>query len=226
VASRDEIFAGIAPSYSGWRHFGLVNAMALALIVSALALVRAPTVAELALVPAAFLFANWGEWQLHRDVLHRRVRGFGVLYERHALTHHVAFHHDTMAAPSPREWRWVLFPAPALVGLVALVAPVALVLARLWSRNAGLLFLATGVGFYLLYEWCHLSYHQPEASFVGRLALVRVLRRHHQRHHHPALAKRYNFNVTFPIWDRVRGTVAPAEAIARADEEIARGERA
>jgi sterol desaturase/sphingolipid hydroxylase (fatty acid hydroxylase superfamily) len=140
--------------------------------------------------------------------------------------HHVAFHHDTMAAPSPREWRWVLFPAPAFLGLLVAVAPIALGLGFGWSRNAGALFGLTGVSFYLLYEWCHLSYHQPPSSFVGRNPLVRLLRRHHQRHHDPALAKRYNFNVTFPIWDYVRGSVAPAERAAETDRDASLGESA
>jgi sterol desaturase/sphingolipid hydroxylase (fatty acid hydroxylase superfamily) len=219
MASRAEIFAGISPRYSGWRHFVLVNAMAAAALAGALWLIRSPSWLELAMVPAAFLFANALEWHLHRSVLHQRVRGFQVVYERHALVHHVAFRHDTMAAPSSREWRWVLFPAPAFLGLLALVAPLGLAICFAWSRNAGALFFATGVSFYLLYEWCHLSYHQPESSWVGRRALVRVLRKHHQRHHHPALARRYNFNVTFPIWDYVRGSVAPSDAAERADAE-------
>jgi hypothetical protein len=219
MGRREEIFGGISPRYSGWRHFVLVNAMAAVALGVALWLVHSPSWAELAMVAAAFLFANASEWHLHRGVLHHRVPGFQLLYERHALMHHVAFHHDTMAAPSPREWRWVLFPAPAFLGLLALVAPIGLGLGFAWSRNAGALFVATGVGFYLLYEWCHLSYHQPESTWVGRRALVRVLRRHHQRHHHPALARRYNFNVTFPIWDYVRGSVAPTDAAERADAE-------
>jgi len=221
VASREQIFAGIPASYNGWRHFLVVNAMAACAIGVAVWLVRAPSWRELLTIPIAFILINAGEWQLHKDVLHRRVPLFAALYQRHALTHHVAFHHDTMAAPSPREWRWVLFPAPAFFGMVATLVPPSLLTGWLVSRNAGALVAATGVGFYLLYEWCHLSYHQPEGTWVGDLALVRVLRRHHQRHHHPALAKRYNFNVTFPIWDWVRGTVAPSEAVARADEEIA-----
>jgi sterol desaturase/sphingolipid hydroxylase (fatty acid hydroxylase superfamily) len=220
VARRDEIFAAIPPSYNGWLHFLGVNAMAWAAIGGALHFVRAPSVAELLVVPLAFLFANAGEWQLHKGVLHRRVRGLGALYERHALTHHVAFHHDTMAAPSTREWRWVLFPAPALLGMLVGISPIVALLWASWSRNAGLLFAVTAVSFFLLYEWCHLSYHQPEESWVGRLGLVRVLRRHHQRHHHPALAKRYNFNVTFPIWDLVRGSMAPPDAVERADREM------
>jgi sterol desaturase/sphingolipid hydroxylase (fatty acid hydroxylase superfamily) len=223
VSRRDEIFASIPPSYSGARHFAIVNALGAAALAAPLYLLRSPTAADLLAVPVAFLLISLGEWELHRNVLHRRVRGLELLYQRHALTHHVAFHHDTMAAPSAREWRWVLFPAPAFLGMMLAVAPVGALFALAWGRNAGLLFFATGAAFYLLYEWCHLSYHLPPDSRVGRLPLVVALRRHHQRHHHPALAKRYNFNVTFPIWDLLRGTLAPRDAEARADEEIAAG---
>jgi sterol desaturase/sphingolipid hydroxylase (fatty acid hydroxylase superfamily) len=36
---------------------------------------------------------------------------------------------------------------------------------------------------------------------------VRILRRHHAIHHDPRLMQRYNFNVTVPLWDWVRGTI-------------------
>jgi sterol desaturase/sphingolipid hydroxylase (fatty acid hydroxylase superfamily) len=36
---------------------------------------------------------------------------------------------------------------------------------------------------------------------------VRALRRHHAVHHDPELMQRWNFNVTVPLWDLVRGTI-------------------
>jgi sterol desaturase/sphingolipid hydroxylase (fatty acid hydroxylase superfamily) len=57
------------------------------------------------------------------------------------------------------------------------------------------------------YEWLHLAYHLPADSFIGRRWLIARLRRHHALHHDPRLMQKWNFNVTFPIWDRVRGTV-------------------
>ena len=218
---RAEIFASIPDSYSGTRHFALTNALALSLLVPAIALLRSPSLEELAFVPLFFLVANAGEWALHKYILHRRVRGFGLLYERHALTHHTAFHHDTMSAPSRREWRWVLFPAPAFFGLAALVVPIGALLWIAVARNVGLLWIVVGVGFFWLYEWCHLSYHLPDDGTIGRLWLVRVLRRHHQSHHHPALAKKWNFNVTFPITDLLAGTIAREERAATTSPESA-----
>lgn len=218
MSQRAAIFAAISPGYSGLRHFFLVNALALPVIGGALWQVRAPSLGALLVVPLALLIANYAEWALHRYLLHRRVPAFRLLYERHAVMHHGAFHHDSMAAPTPREWRWVLFPLPALLALLTLVGPLAALLGR-FSPNGGWLLLACWTGFYLLYEWCHLSYHQPPQSFVARLWLVRVLRRHHQRHHHPRYAKRYNFNVTVPLFDWIRGTALPRSLAAEVTRE-------
>ena len=60
-----------------------------------------------------------------------------------------------------------------------------------------------------LYEWLHFGYHVPADSPIGRLPLVAALRRHHQTHHDPALMASWNFNITFPIGDRLFGTSHP-----------------
>ena len=67
--------------------------------------------------------------------------------------------------------------------------------------------MATAVAYVLSYEWLHLAHHLPAEGAIGRLRVARWARRHHQRHHEPHLMHRWNFNVTVPLWDRVRGTV-------------------
>jgi sterol desaturase/sphingolipid hydroxylase (fatty acid hydroxylase superfamily) len=71
--------------------------------------------------------------------------------------------------------------------------------------------------FFLSYEWLHLSYHLPKESFIGRLGIVALLREHHRRHHDPRLMKRWNFNVTVPVFDWIRGTVWSPEREAARD---------
>jgi sterol desaturase/sphingolipid hydroxylase (fatty acid hydroxylase superfamily) len=71
----------------------------------------------------------------------------------------------------------------------------------------------------LSYEWLHLAYHLPPDGRIGRLRAVAVLRRHHATHHATHLMNRWNFNVTVPLWDWVRGTIhhdvpAPAQPVA------------
>ena len=41
---------------------------------------------------------------------------------------------------------------------------------------------------------------------MARLPLLSRLRRHHQAHHDPKRMGRYNFNITFPLCDRLLGT--------------------
>jgi hypothetical protein len=79
-------------------------------------------------------------------------------------------------------------------------------LALLASPNVGYLFALTSIGYFLNYEWLHFSYHTAEDSWIARLPGVATLRRHHTLHHDQALMSHYNFNITYPITDWLRGT--------------------
>jgi hypothetical protein len=139
--------------------------------------------------------------------MHHRRRGLGLLFERHTAQHHRFFTHDAMAYESSRDFQMVLFPPVMLLFFLGGVAgPIALLLRFAWSANAGLLFAATGTAYFLTYEWLHFAYHLDASSWVGRLPLMATLRRHHTRHHDPALMSRWNFNITFPIADALLGT--------------------
>src|SRR5688572_33474569 len=37
------------------------------------------------------------------------------------------------------------------------------------------------MGYVVTYEWLHLSYHLPPSSFIGRLGVIRFMRRHQDR---------------------------------------------
>src|SRR5438128_1561290 len=174
------------------------------MIAAALWLVRDLQPWQLAVLPAAFLVLNAGEWRIHRDMLHKRTPPLEVLYDRHTPEHHMIFVTEDMAIRSPREFRLVLIP---FYGILAAAASARAIPALLWwlgQRNAGLLFFVVAVGYTVLYEWLHLSYHLPESSLIGRL--VAPLRRHHATHHDPQLMQKWNFNVTIPLWDWVRRT--------------------
>jgi hypothetical protein len=193
--------------YNPWLHLATPSAFGLAVIALSVWLVRGLAWWELAAVPATFVLANVNEWRAHKYLLHRRSRLAPVLYDRHTPQHHVIYVTGDMAIRSNKEFGLVLIPAYGimLIFVATLVPALALWLARL--ENVAALFVATSMGYVLSYEWLHLSYHMPPSSFVGRLWLVRVLRRHHATHHDPRLMQRWNFNVTLPLWDWVRGTI-------------------
>jgi sterol desaturase/sphingolipid hydroxylase (fatty acid hydroxylase superfamily) len=63
------------------------------------------------------------------------------------------------------------------------------------------------MGYFLTYEWLHFCHHLPEDHPLARVAVLHRLRLHHQAHHDPALMNTQNFNITFPICDRIFGTL-------------------
>ena len=198
----------IGAHYNGWLHFATTTAGALAAIGFALWGVHSPSALELAALPVFFVIANLGEYFGHRGPMHRRRRALAILFERHTQQHHQFYTHEAMAADSPRDFQMVLFPPIMLLFFLGLLAAPLGLLCSLITPNLGWLFVATAVGYFLLYEWLHFAYHQPAGSAIGRLALVERLRRHHMIHHDPARMTSVNFNITFPIADRLFGTSA------------------
>jgi sterol desaturase/sphingolipid hydroxylase (fatty acid hydroxylase superfamily) len=230
-ARRSAILARIPASYSPVRHVVVPAAFGLAVLLAAVAGVSEVRAWELAVAPLTFVAGLGFEWRLHKTVLHQRRRGLGELYVRHELSHHVVFVDDDMTVRSRREWGLVLMPTFAIVAAFALVVPFALALWQLGSANAALVFVATAMCFFLFYEWMHLAYHLSPTSPIGRLRPVRVLRELHRRHHDPSNMKRWNFNVTIPLFDWLHGTLwseaaADAAGARRRERVAARGEGA
>ena len=209
AAWRDQFRAEeIGPRYSGWLHFAFTSIGSLAVVAFAASSVHGVRTFEWALLPVFFLIANLGEYFGHRGPMHHRRRGLGLVFKRHTLQHHRFFTEKDMSCVTARDFKIVLFPPVMLLFFVgALATPIGLAFYLLVSPNAGYLFAIVAVGYFLLYEWLHFAYHQPERSLVGRLPVVAALRRHHQAHHDPALMARWNFNITFPIGDLLFGTI-------------------
>jgi len=199
----------IGPHYNGWLHFAVTTLGSLGAIAFALYHVDAPSALELAAVPVFFLIANLGEYFGHRGPMHHFTARLGIIFERHTQQHHRYYTHDAMAASSHHDFQMVLFPPVMLLFFLGgLAAPIGLVLGLLGTPNLGWLFAATAIGYFLTYEWLHWSYHQPDDGWIGRRALVRVLRKHHTIHHDVSRMTRVNFNITFPIADAIMGTRA------------------
>ena len=140
--------------------------------------------------------------------MHHRRAGLGLIFKRHTVQHHHFFTHEAMSYETMRDAKMVLFPWYMIAFFFGGMAlPLGAGVYFLAGENVARLFVATLVGYFLTYEWLHFSYHLSPDSFIGRLGIVRVLRRHHAAHHDLALMTRYNFNITFPICDALFGTV-------------------
>jgi hypothetical protein len=225
---RADLLAKIPGWYSGLAHFGAINVVGLVVIVASILLLERPTWWHAALVPAFFVFANLFEWWVHRGPLHHPARGLRSLYERHTRSHHIAFVDDAMEIRSHRELRLVLFPPFVFPLLLLMNAPLFALLALAGGLDLALVFLASSVAYYLVYEWFHTLHHWPREGWFGRRPLVQRLRAHHQAHHDPRRMIQGNWNVSFPLWDwllrsTLRDPVSPAaRPITRVPEAEAR----
>lgn len=206
-ALRRQVMDGTPWFYSPWLHLGWLVVVGLGIAGAALSFVRQPTALELLFPLFIFVVANATEWRAHKSLLHKRVPGFGMVFEQHTPMHHGIFVTDDMSIRSFRELRMVLIPPYGVVLIAVAVAPIAWVLHRVGETNLAALFVATCMLYVVSYELFHLTYHLRPDGPIGGLRLVRALRRHHATHHDPEKMQRWNFNVTIPLWDWVRGTI-------------------
>jgi hypothetical protein len=162
---------------------------------------------------AVFVISNLVEWCAHKGLLHKRRWPFEILYDQHTPRHHMFYRHGSMAVASRKEWHFVLMPRRGVFGIAVLAVPLALAVAALFGADHGWAAFMTAGSYASLYEVTHLTYHLQRDHWVLRLPvlgrLLRALSRHHARHHHVQLMRKWNFNVTVPLWDFLLRTHYP-----------------
>lgn len=198
----------VPPGYRGGRHLLFTFGIGGAVMIAAVLQLEQVRPLEWLAIPLTFLYANLAEYWGHRGPMHHLKRGLRLVYERHTRQHHRFFTDQCMELDGLRDLRAVLFP-PVLVifFLSAFAVPVGLLLAWAASPNVAWLYVATSLGYFLNYEFLHMAYHLPASHPVARWPLIGRLKRLHQAHHDPRLMARCNFNITYPIFDAVFGTL-------------------
>lgn len=205
-----EQYALIPKYYAPLLHLSVTAGIGAAAIALGLAYVedwRWPLLATMLLF---FTTSNLVEWLLHKRFLHERRRPLEVLYDQHTPRHHRFYVEDDMAVGDRREWYFVLMPKRAVAALGLLAIPLSTLVGWLSGADHGWVTLMTIGSYASCYEVLHLCYHLPKTHPVRRLpAIGRALgwlSRHHARHHDPRLMRKWNFNVTVPLWDFILGT--------------------
>lgn len=204
---RAQLLSQIPGWYRPWAHLAFPSIFGIIAIVLASRSLHEVQLLEWLAIPVFFLLINMFEWHIHRDILHKPMWPLKQLFYRHTPEHHVVFVKHDMAMRDRREFRLVLIPSYGIVAIFLITLPVTAGLSRFVSPNVGALWVAVSMFYIVTYEWMHLSYHLPETSRVGRSWLVRMMRRNHAMHHTPELMQKWNFNVTLPFWDWVRGSI-------------------
>lgn len=197
----------IGEHYSGRLHFWFTTLWCMTLIGTCIIFIHHPTWKELLIIPVGFLYINFAEYIGHKGPMHHRKQAFEKVFKRHTLQHHRFFTYEHFTFDSAQDVKAVLFPPVLLLFFFfAFTLPVAALFYFIWSANAALLFIVTVFTYYLNYEWLHFAYHLPESHFIARLPFISTLRRLHHTHHDTKLMTKYNFNITYPIFDILFGT--------------------
>jgi hypothetical protein len=204
---REKYVAEISRWYNGLVHIGVMYAAGIAAIWWCVSRMQGATWEWLLVVPVA-IAGNFGEWALHRYVMHRLRDIYAVraIYDRHTRNHHQYFTDNDATFHTVKEFRIVFFPWRVLAVLAIGGGAIAYVVGQLVNANAGYVVFITMIGHYMVYETLHFFCHVPDNWFVRNMPFVNTIRRHHIAHHNMGIMMHVNMNLTFPIADWAMGT--------------------
>lgn len=204
---REKYLAEISPWYNGLVHIGVMYAAGIAAIGWCVSRMHDATWEWLFILPVA-IAGNFGEWALHRHVMHRLRDIYAVraIYDRHTRNHHQYFTDNDATFHTVKELRIVFFPWRVLAVLAVGGGLLAYLVGQLVNPNVGYVVFITMIGHYMVYETLHFFCHVPDNWFVRNMPLVNTIRRHHIAHHNMGIMMHVNMNLTFPIADWVLGT--------------------
>jgi sterol desaturase/sphingolipid hydroxylase (fatty acid hydroxylase superfamily) len=204
---RAELRGNVSARYSGVAHLFFTFGVSIAATIFLYSRTRAPSLAELAAAPIFFVICCLLEYLEHRWLLHVRTRIADPAFRIHTLEHHRFFTDEDFQPEGLRDYAFILFPPPLVLGYMLGVVPLFGGAAYLLiSPNVGWLVGGTAALFFLLYELIHLSSHLGD-QFPLRLPFLRSLGEHHRLHHHTPSMTTCNFNVVCPIFDWAFGTL-------------------
>ena len=197
----------IGHSYSGRRHLSLTVLVTVTIIAASLYNLENVMGLEWQTIPLAFIVANLVEYLAHKGPMHKKTRYVEEIFQRHAVQHHSFFTHEHMTYDEERDYNAVLFPPEMLLFFFGGIAtPLGILSYFLFGPNVAWLFVFTVTLYFLNYELLHFLYHVDEDAWTSKLPLMQGLRKHHTLHHDRDLMNKYNFNITYPIFDLVFGT--------------------
>ena len=204
---REKYVSEISRWYNGFVHIGVMYAAGIAAIAWCVGRMQNATWEWLLVIPVA-IAGNFGEWAMHKYVMHRLIDVFALraIYDRHTRQHHQYFTDNDVTISTVREFRIVFFPWRVLLVLAVMGGILGSAAGALINANAGYVVFVTMIGHYMLYETFHFCCHVRENAFVRSMPFVNTIRRHHTAHHNMGIMMHCNMNLTFPVADWAMNT--------------------
>lgn len=198
---------------SGWAHLVTIVAGSLLAALVSLFFIDKLLILELLAIPISLVLANLVEYSVHRWPMHKAVKVFGKrifksMYRTHSGKHHRYFTDEYMNMECDDDMHEV-FASPSTVfsfiGFV--IIPIAALASLFISTNVALLFFASCLSYYGIYEFIHFSTHLPNTHPILKIPFIMKAKQHHKIHHNTKLMRKWNFNIGLPLMDFVFGTL-------------------
>lgn len=159
---------------------------------------------ELLIIPLALIIMSSWEYGIHKYWMHKLFKPLWFLFKHHR-THHQRYTSSRMEINSVIELYFILSPVGGIMVVFATIVPLWFLIS-LFDVNAACLFIITTLLYFITYEFTHLSYHLPKTFWVRSKRIINFLSKHHTRHHDSRNLFKFNFNVTFPLFDWISRT--------------------
>ena len=212
VRARNALRDTVDENYSHTKHIALNALIALgpAALLAVVLFFASFSPWMLAAIPAGILFGNFIEYVTHRWPMHKpKSPGGKYLFKRHAGEHHRAFDIEFMEIEDPRDYALVMLPVSRAAIFMGILLATAAVLGLIAGAAFGAIFAMTLGIYFFIEEALHISFHF-KSTWEGDKwynKLLRRIGRWHRIHHELKLMSKFNFNVAFPLFDKVFGTL-------------------
>jgi hypothetical protein len=195
-------------SVSVWARLGIFYALCLAAVIFALTLLQGVTFFQLLMIPATIVFANLMEYVIHRFPMHQLPQAIRSMYMSHSGIHHRYFTYKNMEIEKFSDLHEALTNTKVTLRLFAFIVFPLSFLLGLIGVNFGALFFISATCYFMIYELTHLVTHLPESNILTQLPYFKGAYERHRVHHDTKLMHKWNFNVSFPLLDKVFRTLA------------------
>ncbi len=155
------------------------------------------------IIPLFLIISNFVEYFLHKYPMHKFYKISKEVYKKHSGLHHKYFSHDNMDIDNAEDVYHVLTSFKVIfIFMFFIIFPISLLFSLV---NLGTLFFVSGMIYYLIYEITHFSCHSN--TILLKIPYLKSCKERHQIHHNSKLMRTYNFNVSYPLIDKIFKTL-------------------
>ena len=101
-----------------------------------------------------------------------------------------------------------MFGVLDVIGFALVFVPIVYFgLASFLPSNVVNMIVASCSGYFIIYEFFHTISHLPSSHFILKIPFLKFMWNHHRIHHHHKYMHKVNFNIVFPLFDWIMGTL-------------------